>query len=177
MSSPAELDKSNVVDIDLGSAAFKANAHRHMAEWARRPPFYVLGHGQPQVIVGRYPDVHKVFSDTQTFASEMPRGPGWEQFNKIMDAQFVTQMDGEQHARVRRLLGLLSPCASQNGARVRFRELREGGRRHRRCKVAAIRAHAGLERVIDMLGRLIAETALLVGRQICAVEKDSAVEE
>jgi cytochrome P450 len=34
----------------------------------------------------------------------MPRGPGWEQFNKIMFAQFVTQMDGEQHARVRRLL-------------------------------------------------------------------------
>jgi hypothetical protein len=41
MSSLAELDKSNVVDIDLGSAEFKANAHRHTAEWARRPPFYV----------------------------------------------------------------------------------------------------------------------------------------
>ena len=104
MLSPLDLDAGNVVDIDLGSAEFKANAHRHMAEWARRPPFYVLGQGQPQVVVGRYADVHKVFSDTQTFASEMPRGPGWEQFNKIMDAQFVTQMDGEQHARVRRLL-------------------------------------------------------------------------
>ena len=104
MSSLADLDKSNVVDLDLGSAEFKANAHRHMAEWARRPPFYVLGQGQPQVIVGRYVDVHKVFSDTQQFASQMPRGPGWEAFNKIMDAQFVTQMDGEQHARVRRLL-------------------------------------------------------------------------
>ncbi len=69
MSSFAELDQSNVVDIDLGSAEFKANAHRHMVEWARRPPFYVLGHGQPQVVVGRYVDVHKVFSDTQTFAS------------------------------------------------------------------------------------------------------------
>ena len=104
MSSLAELDRSNVVDVDLGSAEFKANAHRHMAEWARRPPFYVLGSGPPQVVVGRYADVHRVFSDTETFASEMPRGPGWEQFNKIMDAQFVTQMDGEQHARVRRLL-------------------------------------------------------------------------
>ena len=100
----AELDRNNVVDLDPGSAEFKANAHRHMAEWARRPPFYVLGSGHPQVIVGRYADVHKVFSDTETFASEMPRGPGWEQFNKIMDAQFVTQMDGSQHARVRRLL-------------------------------------------------------------------------
>src|SRR5271166_6535878 len=104
MSSLAELDRSNVVDIDLGSAEFKANAHRHMAEWARRCPFYVLGNGPPQVIVGRYADVHRVFSDTETFKSEMPRGAGWEQFNKIMFAQFVTQMDGEQHARVRRLL-------------------------------------------------------------------------
>src|SRR5580698_9508753 len=98
------LDRSNVVDVDLGGAEFKASAHRHMAEWARRPPFYVLGKGPPQVVVGRYADVHRVFSDTGTFRSEMPRGPGWEQFNKVMEAQFVTQMDGEQHARVRRLL-------------------------------------------------------------------------
>src|SRR5215472_3934841 len=104
MSLPLELDLSNVVDVDLGSAEFKANAHRHMAEWARRSPFYELGNGPPQVIVGRYADVHHVFSDTETFKSEMPRGPGWEQFNKVMFAQFVTQMDGEQHARVRRLL-------------------------------------------------------------------------
>ena len=34
----------------------------------------------------------------------MPTGPGWEQFHKFMEAQFVTQMDGAQHARVRRLL-------------------------------------------------------------------------
>ena len=104
MSSLAELDRSNVVDVDLGSAEFKANAHRLMAEWATRRPFYVLGKGPTQVVVGRYADVHKVFSDTDTFRSEMPRGPGWEQYNKIMDAQFVTQMDAEQHARVRRLL-------------------------------------------------------------------------
>ena len=45
----AELDRRNVVDVDLGSDTFKANAHRHMAEWARRRPFYVLGNGPPQV--------------------------------------------------------------------------------------------------------------------------------
>ncbi len=100
----AELDRRNVVDVDLGSDEFKANAHAHMAEWASRPPFYVLGKGPPQVVVGRYADVHRVFSDTETFASEMPKGPGWEQFHKFMDAQFVTQMDGAQHARLRRLL-------------------------------------------------------------------------
>ena len=104
MSALAELDRDNVVEIDLGNAEFKANAHRHMAAWARRPPFYVLGKGPPQVVVGRYADVHKVFSDTETFASEMPKGPGWEQFHKFMEAQFVTQMDGAQHARIRRLL-------------------------------------------------------------------------
>jgi cytochrome P450 len=99
------VDPNNIVELDPGSAEFKANAHRHMAEWARRPPFYAVAPGQmPQVIVGRYADARQVFSDTVTFASEMPRGPGWEQFNKAMDAQFVTQMDGEQHARVRRLL-------------------------------------------------------------------------
>ena len=99
------IDPNNIVELDPGSAEFKANAHRHMAEWARRPPFYAVAPGQlPQVIVGRYHDARQVFSDTATFASQMPRGPGWEQFNKIMDAQFVTQMDGEQHARVRRLL-------------------------------------------------------------------------
>src|SRR3954471_6652437 len=108
MSSLAELDRSNVVDVDLGSAEFKANAHRLMAEWATRRPFYVVGkgpvQGPVQVVVGRYADVHKVFSDTETFRSEMPRGPGWEQFHKFMDAQFVTQMDGAQHLRLRRLL-------------------------------------------------------------------------
>jgi cytochrome P450 len=99
------VDPANIVELDPGSAEFKANAHRHMAEWARRPPFYAVTPGQlPQVIDGRYHDARQVFSDTVTFASEMPRGPGWEQFNKIMDAQFVTQMDGEQHGRVRRLL-------------------------------------------------------------------------
>ena len=48
-----ELDRGNSVDIDLGGSEFKANARRHLAEWARRPPFYVLDHGPPQVVVGR----------------------------------------------------------------------------------------------------------------------------
>jgi len=45
MSLPADLDRSNVVDVDLGSAEFKANAHRHMAEWAqswRRPTILTM---------------------------------------------------------------------------------------------------------------------------------------
>jgi hypothetical protein len=67
----SSLDRSNVVDVDFGSAEFKGNAHHHMAEWARRRPFYVLaaGGGRP---------LRRVLSDTETFKSEMPRGPGWD---------------------------------------------------------------------------------------------------
>ena len=104
MSSLVELDRDNVVDLDFRSAGFRAEAHRLVAGWARRPPFYVLGDGPPQVIVGRYADVHEVFSDAERFASQLPRGPGYEQYDKFMGIEFMTQMDGERHARLRRLL-------------------------------------------------------------------------
>jgi cytochrome P450 len=104
MSSLTDLDASNVVDLDLGGGEFKQNARRLMAEWAQRPPFYVLSNGPPQVVCGRYAHVHEVFADTERFSSEMPKGPGFEQFDKFMGVQFITQMDGEQHARIRRLL-------------------------------------------------------------------------
>src|SRR5208283_4623993 len=87
-----------------GGAEFKSNARRYLAEWATRPPFYVFNNGPPQVIVGRYADVQEVFTDPIRFSSEVPRGPGYEQFDKFVGAQFLTQMDGEQHARLRRLV-------------------------------------------------------------------------
>ena len=99
-----DLHESSVVALDFRSAEFRRNAHRIIAEWARQPPFYVLGDGPPQVIVGRYADVHEVFSDADRFASQVPKGPGYEQYDKFMGFSFLTQMDGEQHARLRRLL-------------------------------------------------------------------------
>jgi cytochrome P450 len=104
MSLLAELDRGKVVDLDFGSAEFRQNAHRLVAGWARQPPFYVVGDGPPQVVVGRYAEVHEVFSDAERFASQLPRGPGYEQYDKFMGIEFMTQMDGEQHARLRRLL-------------------------------------------------------------------------
>ncbi len=104
MSSLADLDTSKVVDIDLGSSKFKQNARSILAEWATRPPFYVFAHGPAQVVCGRYADVQQVFADTERFSSEMPKGAGFEQFDKFMGVQFITQMDGERHARIRRLL-------------------------------------------------------------------------
>jgi cytochrome P450 len=104
MSLLTNLDASKIVELDLGSSEFKQNARRLMADWARRPPFYVLSNGPPQVVCGRYAHVHEVFADTERFSSEMPKGPGFEQFDKFMGVQFITQMDGERHARIRRLL-------------------------------------------------------------------------
>src|SRR5262245_18304258 len=100
MLSLSGLDSSKIVDVDLGSSEFKQNARTILAGWARRPPFYVLSSGPPQVICGRYADVHEVFSDTERFSSEVPRGSGFEKFDKFMGVQFITQMDGEQHARI-----------------------------------------------------------------------------
>jgi cytochrome P450 len=104
MSPLLDLDMSNVVDVDLGGSELKRNARTMLAQWAKRPPFYVLTCGPPQVVCGRYADVHEVFSDTGRFSSELPRGRGFEQFDKFMGVQFITQMDGERHARIRRLL-------------------------------------------------------------------------
>jgi hypothetical protein len=57
MSSLGELDRSKVVDLDLGSNEFKQNARNILAEWAKQPPFYVFSFGPPQVVCGRHADV------------------------------------------------------------------------------------------------------------------------
>ena len=92
-----DLDCSKIVALDFATAEFRQQAHRLVADWATRPPFYVLGKGPPQVIVGRYADVHEVFSDAERFASELPKGPGYEQYDKFMGLTFLTQTDGAPH--------------------------------------------------------------------------------
>jgi cytochrome P450 len=126
MSSLIDLDRSKVVDVDLGSSEFKQNARAILAGWARRPPFYVLSSGPPQVVCGRYGDVQEVFSDTERFSSEVPRGPGFEQFDKFMGVQFITQMDGERHARIRRLLMPAFSSRSLSRLEARITEIIEG---------------------------------------------------
>ena len=133
MSLLAELDRDKIVDLDFTSAEFRRNAHRLVAGWARRPPFYVLGNGPPQVIVGRYADVHEVFSDPERFASKLPKGPGFEQYDKFMGFEFMTQMDGEQHARLRSLVTQIElarttlEAADQTARLSRQRDARRNG--------------------------------------------------
>lgn len=117
--SPAILDEAKVVEVDLGSAEFKQNARSILAEWARRPPFYVLGEGPAQVICGRYADAYEVFTDTDRFSSELPKGPGFERFDKFLGVQTLAQVDGEAHARIRRLL--LPAFSSRSMLRLELR--------------------------------------------------------
>ena len=121
-----DLDMSNVVDVDLGGSELKRNARTILAQWAKRPPFYVLTSGPPQVVCGRYADVHEVFSDTGRFSSELPRVRGFEQFDKFMGVQFITQMDGERHARIRRLLMPAFSSRSLALLEARIEEIIEG---------------------------------------------------
>jgi len=91
------------INIDLGSAEFKARAYLLLAEWAKEPPFFNTVNGVTQLIACRYEDVQAIFGDAETFSSSTPRGRGYEQFDRFMGSQFLTQMDGESHARLRRL--------------------------------------------------------------------------
>lgn len=99
-----EQDRDNATTLDLGGQDFKSNARAHLLDWSGKRPFYIFNNGPPMVIAGRYADVHEIFSDAERFASELPRGKGYEQYDKFMGVQFMTMTDGEQHARLRRLL-------------------------------------------------------------------------
>ena len=115
-----ELEHTKVVELDLGSFEFKQNARVSLAEWAKRPPFYVLSNGPPQVVCGRYSDVQEVFSDPARFSSEVPRTRrGYEQFDKFMGVEIIAQIDGERHARLRRLL--MPAFSSRSMARIEAR--------------------------------------------------------
>lgn len=104
MSTLVAQEQDNSVELDFGGADFKAHAREHLADWAKRRPFYVINNGPTQVIAGRHADVQEIYSDPIRFSSEVPSGEGFEQYDKFMGVKVVTQMDGEQHARIRRLL-------------------------------------------------------------------------
>jgi cytochrome P450 len=115
MSSLIELDRIKVVDIDFGSSEFRQNARAFLSEWAKRPPFYVSSDGPPQLICGRYADVHEVFTDPVRFSSEVS-GRGYEHIDRFMGVELMVQIDGERHARIRRLL--MPAFSPDNRARI-----------------------------------------------------------
>jgi cytochrome P450 len=98
------LNPANIVDLDIGSQETKSRMREISAEWAQRPPIYILRDGHVLVICGRHADVLEVYRDTTRFSTEVPKQPGYEMFDKFMGVRVLAQMDGEAHGRIRRLM-------------------------------------------------------------------------
>ncbi len=125
-------DSSNVVALDFGSAEFRRNAHRLVAGWARQPPFYVLGDGPPQVIVGRYADVHEVFSDRTVCVATAERA-GLRAVRQIHGLP-VPHPDGRRAARAAAPAADAGVLLAPHGA--------DGVEHHRPCRNHARRHRA-----------------------------------
>jgi cytochrome P450 len=111
------LDPAKFVDVDLSSEDFRQNFMTVLSDWARKPPFYVLQNGAAQLICARYGDMAEALSDTSRFSSEPPQSkdPRLQKFmpNKFMSVRPLTQIEGEQHTRLRRLINpAFSPAST-----------------------------------------------------------------
>ena len=100
----ARIDPARVVELDLVAPEAKARAYDLMAEWATKPPFYVITDGVAQVVCGRYADVQEVFTDRDRFTTSVPQERGFEKFDRFMGVKTLPQTDGEPHDRLRRLM-------------------------------------------------------------------------
>lgn len=99
----------NIVDVDLAGEYLRQNFATVLPEWAKRPPFYVMQGGYPQLVCSRYRDVTEVLTDTSRFSTVRPSDPEAARFVKFKPDKFASvetlpQMDGERHARIRRLI-------------------------------------------------------------------------
>jgi cytochrome P450 len=110
------LDQSKIVDIDLGSPETKKKMRELSAAWATGDPFYVLRDGFVFVLCCRHRDALEVYQDPECFSTAVPRRPGFEMFDKFMGVRVLTQMEGEAHARVRRLMN--NALAPRSVARI-----------------------------------------------------------
>lgn len=100
---------------DLSSETFRQTAlATYVRPWARRDPFYVRRMGLPAVLCTRFHHVREVLMDADRFVMKAPAIPGYEVFDIFGGLESVLQMDGERHARVRRLMNpAFSPVGLQ----------------------------------------------------------------
>lgn len=112
------LDPAKFVDIDLQTDVVRQLFPGILADWATRPPFYILQNGNPQAIIARFADMKEVLNSRDRFASVPPANgaAGMRKFvpNKFMRVTPPTQMEGPPHARIRRLI---NPAFSEGAVR------------------------------------------------------------
>lgn len=101
----AAIPATAYFEHDLSSESFRQTALRdHVRGWSRRDPFYVRRMGLPAILCTRYAHVREVLMDADRFVMKAPPIPGYEVFDIFGGLISVLQMDGERHARVRRLM-------------------------------------------------------------------------
>ena len=105
------VDPANVVDVDLFAEDTRQRWRALAAEWATRPPFFVINYGIPQLVVARYRDVKEVLMDPRRFTSDPPPQAS-ARFDAFMGLPHLGAMDGAPHDRVRRIL---QPWFGRNG--------------------------------------------------------------
>lgn len=103
------IDDDTIADIDLAGDYLRQNFAKILPEWARNPPFYVMQNGSPQLVCSRYEDVHTVLNDAERFSTVRPQISGDKKYvqykpDKFSSVETLPQMDGEKHARIRRLI-------------------------------------------------------------------------
>lgn len=110
----AAIPASAYYPVDLSDEAFRQRALRDVVpEWARRErPFYVRRLGLPAILCTRYRHAREVLMDSRRFVMAIPDIAGFEVFDVFGGLESVVQMDGEKHARVRRLM---NPAFSPGG--------------------------------------------------------------
>ena len=103
-------------EVDLASEEVRQNFRQYLSEWARHPPFYVRQNGAPQAVIARFADMQTVLNDRKRFSSVPPQLPGtpMKKFmpNKFMNVTPPTQIEGEGHARFRKLVNPAFSAAS-----------------------------------------------------------------
>ncbi len=100
-----DLEPGNYFPLWLGSELLRQNALDGMvASWGMRRPFYIRQNGVLSVMCGRAADVREVLMDSERFTVTVPKREGYELFDMFGGLESVLQMDGERHARVRRLM-------------------------------------------------------------------------
>jgi cytochrome P450 len=90
---------------DLSNEEFRQRALRdYVHGWARKDPFYVRRMGLAAILCTRAKHVREVLMDAKRFVMKSPPLPGYEVFDVFGGLESVLQLDGERHARVRRLM-------------------------------------------------------------------------
>ncbi len=98
------IDMSEINKIDVWGNDVRQNSLEFSSQWSKAKPFYFKNGDSIEVLCGRYEDVRTVYVDPELFSAEIPDIEGYERFNKTMGVKQLSQTEGEQHARLRKLM-------------------------------------------------------------------------